>query len=316
MLGGINISILEFAVEHSGIISLVLAPVFCLLGIVGTNILTKKQKPVSVTNSHSIINNLKSDFGELEVLYNKVKIDNLTKTRIYFWNAGRKSIRKFDLVEATPIMLYTPSDIDIYKINYIATPDLGKTLQVKETHSKGYMITFDAMQKDDGVYFEVLHSGSESCTVNLIGSIDNKVSICKSSYNSDNDLVERFFYNVIFRMGLPIILLCASIGFALYAFINRISLVLAEYFWPISMSLLLQDTGFEVNYFLRYIVFSILLMGLALLISWSCSRNIPIPNELLDISKKYNEYRQLYIITKTRERKTNQVQRDNPEGTK
>ena len=290
---------LEWLYLHNVILSLLFSPIFGLIFFGMPFLLIKKQKPRFFIRSRAIITNLTSEFGELEVSYRNNPIVNLTETRIFFWNAGRKSIRENDLLTATPIVVSIPSEIETYRISYISTPDLGKTIKIFEGRKGEYELSFEAMQKHDGVCVSVLHSGSEENTIIVNGKLDQRIKVRKAENTSSDPSDTSFINKTSYKIILSLILLCASMAVATYASINRLSLELLPRFFQFSSSPFMAEFGIEGNEFISLIILSIVLLFLAFVIFFNASNNIP--NKLIYLSQKNNEYLPLYDVIKSKE---------------
>ena len=287
----IGMAFLEWLYSYNIIISAVLGPILSLILFIISLLLTKRKKPKFFTRSRKIITTLESEFRDLKVYYKNSLIVNLTETRVFFWNAGRQSIRTNDLLKATPIVVSIPSEIEIYSISYISTPDLGKTIIFSEKEQEGYELSFDAMQKHDGICVRVLHSGNEENAISVTGKLDGRIKIkkaTKTSYDPDNT---SFINKTPCNIALSLILLCASTAVAIYAIINRLSLEILPRVLQLTTSPFVSVEG---NEFITHIIISIVLLFFAIMIFFNGSNSVP--NKLIYLSKKNNEYLSLFDL--------------------
>ena len=244
-----------------------------------------KQNPRYSIESRTIISDtasLKSEFNELEVYYKDSIIRNLTETRLYFWNAGRKSIRESHLLKATPIEIKIPDDIVVYNFEYASTLDLEKTLGMNKTEQGDYKISFDAMQRHDGICFKILHSGKEDCSISIIGKLDNLIKIKKSKTLPEPNYTEKIVFGTMF---------CASTALLVYTIINELSLRMIYYdVSPITWSGLIS-ASVESSQFGTYMMISIFFMIATGGLFFYLMRFPPIPIKLLYISKQVDKYK-------------------------
>jgi len=290
----------ELIIKHNVIISIFTGLVSCFLSIIFPVFLAKKQKPKYAVKNQTIITNSESKFEGLEVLFYKKPIENLTLTRLYFWNAGNKSIRKRDTLIATPISLSIPKNIDIYKIEYISTKDLSKTLEMKENSQSGYEFSFDAMQKHDGVCFKILHSGKEDCPISIDGKLDGQIKIEKS--NNDPDFPFNYY---LVKMLFLMVISFASMAFMIHTIINRISLEASPYLMSFTTMDYIYGVGIESNEFVRRIIASICLLILTPIVLYKILSHTPLPSKLMLASEKHENYKILFILEKTKRKPKN-----------
>ncbi|MCL2566007.1 MAG: hypothetical protein FWE24_09405 [Defluviitaleaceae bacterium] len=283
---------LEWLYLHNVIISLLLSPILSLILFGISFFFTKRQKPKFFTRSRAIITNLKSEFGELKVFYKDIQITNLTETHVFLWNAGRKSIRTNDLLKATPIVISIPSDIKTYRISYVSTPDLGKTIQFFKSQQGGYELSFDAMQKHDGICIRVLHSGNEENSISVNGKLDGRIKVKEATKPSSDPDDTSFINKTLCNITLSLILLCASIAVAIYASINRLSLELLPRVHHFSLSPFMS--GVEANEYSSFLLISIVLLFFAIMIFFNASNSIP--NKLIYLAQKHDEYLSLFDL--------------------
>ena len=290
--------ILELIYRNNFIVNILLSIALFLLSIFIPLFYKKKQRPKYISKSRTTITSLDSEFSDLETYYKKNKIEKLTETRLYFWNAGDTSIRKWHLLKATPVTIHIPDDIEICQIDHVSTQDLKTTLEIHKNECGNYELSFEAMQKNDGVCFRFLHSGNENCSMSVLGKLDGLLQIKKAKISSDPyqkiTWLDKLFCNTTFRALVPSILFFISAIYAVNALVNELSFrALPEYR---SFSTWFSPLTLESNTFSRYIRISITLFLLALSTFFSFRTHTPIPVTLMLLSKERAGYTFLYTL--------------------
>jgi len=137
------------------------------------SIIMGKKRPTSVKIFNNIITHDKNVYDGLEFRYDKVVINELSETKIFFWNSGKKSIRGSDLLKDNPLGLSLGPDINIFRFRYLTTDRMKRTFALKWFPDEDmFIFDFDAIPKNEGFYIEILHSGNMSDSINIVGEID------------------------------------------------------------------------------------------------------------------------------------------------
>lgn len=155
-----------------GIVSLIIAVLSVILMII-FYIKSKKVKlPCYTFRSNNLVKDLFSRISPLEMRYSGQQIENLTVTKIAFWNAGRDTIDKRDIVSADPLTVHVKEGykilepIKLYEIN----PSNQFSTITSEDRSY-FTLQFDYVDKGEGVVIQFFHTGLSSKDVEISGRI-------------------------------------------------------------------------------------------------------------------------------------------------
>src|SRR5207248_1661915 len=68
---------------------------------------TRVERPYYVTKSNNIVRNLTTQIPEVQIGYHGYgqPVENLTVTKLLFWNGGKEAIRKGDVTKADPLRI-------------------------------------------------------------------------------------------------------------------------------------------------------------------------------------------------------------------
>jgi hypothetical protein len=79
------------------------------VGLVGMIVLyfrgKRERRPRYEYSHNTIIDDVSGGLNGLKVLYNGEQLGRVTVAKVAFWNAGRETIRKSDLVDADPLRI-------------------------------------------------------------------------------------------------------------------------------------------------------------------------------------------------------------------
>ena len=148
-----------------GIVGIILAWVFYIR--------SKEQvRPCILIERTTLIGKSMRLFPELvEIRYNNSAIPELSKVRITFWNAGKKTLNESDIAQHDPITIrFSQSEVQVLDIRSMtSTRDVinAKTfLRDNIIH-----LSFDFLDKDDGLALEAFYDSGSETEITLSGTI-------------------------------------------------------------------------------------------------------------------------------------------------
>lgn len=133
---------------------------------------------------------------------------DITSVRFYFWNEGRETIKKSEILKPLKITIASP-DVEVigYKILSSSRADIVQPVLSLESGSNNVLnVSFDILEKDDGFSAQIIFAGSPNAAVELKGTIEGvkglKGRAEVSSYH--------FYKTLMILFGLPILFVSAS----------------------------------------------------------------------------------------------------------
>jgi len=159
------------------IISVILMVVFYLRG-------KRVRKPTYFIKSNNLVTGFSKKLDKLQLLYGKTSIENLTVSKIAFWNGGAETIEASNIVEADPLRIEAGDDCDILDAYIIQENNKANKFQIELVNSKLVKILFDYLEKREGGVIQVIHTGKESTDIKLEGLVKG-AGKPQSSYSSD-----------------------------------------------------------------------------------------------------------------------------------
>lgn len=149
-----------------------------VIGIIGIfigiyTLLDKKEKlPHYAITSNNIIRDYVSMFKLLDIKYSDQEIKNFTITKIAFWNKGRETISKEDVVKSDPISIRVKEGYNILDKEIIGTNEDTNNFSLQESVDKSSVdINFDYIDKNNGIVIQILHTGKSSDDIEFCGRI-------------------------------------------------------------------------------------------------------------------------------------------------
>lgn len=137
----------------------------------------KEKKPVYTIGSHNLIQDFSSKLSNLVIHYNDENVKNLTVSKISFWNEGRDTINYADIAPVKPIIIASNEGIKILEISIIYSIEPANRFQLIEIERyKQYNLTFDYVDKNQGVVIQVVHDGKGD-NIKLTGLIKGTYGI-------------------------------------------------------------------------------------------------------------------------------------------
>lgn len=99
----------------------------------------------------------------VQILFNGKEVPKLTKTRIVFWNAGRRTLLGKNIVEEDPLSISFSADSEILSASIVkASRETNKVnIQLVEGKINQAQIFMDYLDKDEGAVIELLHTANE-----------------------------------------------------------------------------------------------------------------------------------------------------------
>jgi len=148
----------------TGILGVVLAVVFYYKS-------QKIKSPLYVSKTTNIIKGLTSRIKELEIRYGGQPIENLSVTRVAFWNGGSDTIEKTDVPASDPICVEVKSGCLILESKVIGVSNEANCFGIQIDDHKIARITFDYVDKNDVAVIRVLHTGTSDKDIQIKGKV-------------------------------------------------------------------------------------------------------------------------------------------------
>jgi hypothetical protein len=154
----------------------------------------KEKSPCYSTYSRNIIREYISSIENLEIKYSGQKIENLTISKIAFWNAGKEIINWDDIVESAPLSIHSKNGYEILGKKIIASNESTNKFSLVDMVDKAVInIKFDYIWKNNGFVALVYHTGKSNADIEICGKLK---SVDKLKHISRETLEKFFLYSL------------------------------------------------------------------------------------------------------------------------
>lgn len=137
----------------------------------------KEKSPVFNKQTIRLLQPKLAKLKNIEIKYVGQVINNLSLTRLAFWNSGKESIRKEDIPINDPLQIVTVGEVKIYDVE-IDFENKVNNFFVEKINDNLISISFDFIDFNEGVILNVYHSGFDSKELAINGTLigANKIS--------------------------------------------------------------------------------------------------------------------------------------------
>ncbi len=135
----------------------------------------------------------------VKIQYNDNEVNNISVTRLVFWNRGSETIRKDDVSGRFPINLVIEGSHQILDAQIVHQNNEANEFDLNISEDKTQVaIDFDFIDKDNGFVAQILHTGYNCKALEVKGSIKSVPMIVRLDYNvSFRFVFERAFLNML-----------------------------------------------------------------------------------------------------------------------
>jgi hypothetical protein len=150
-----------------GLVGIILAAVFYFRG-------KEQSLPYYTVFNSTLIGKSGHNFPEkLAIEYDGKPVPSLSSSTIYFWNHGRKTLDKSDVVSSDPIVLHFKEGPYAARVLEIRSITVTREVIGVNAHPDGNKIEldFEFLDQADGLALTVLHTGGEQARVSCSGTI-------------------------------------------------------------------------------------------------------------------------------------------------
>ncbi|MDD5447112.1 MAG: hypothetical protein PHY36_04435 [Methanocellales archaeon] len=256
--------------------SIIVSAIISIPSLVVAIILYIKSKKVKLPHysirSTNIVRDLVSRLQHLQMLYSGQEIENLTATKIAFWNKGRDTINSQDIASADPLIISIKDGYKILDAKIIYTKNTANQFSVIPSDDRSYVkMHFDYLDKDDGAIIQILHTGKSSKDIEFCGKIKGSDKLTRvmpveslprysESVGSYLSKSKRNLAFLAIILGTPLVMIFVSIPFFIIAAVSilfkiavLIVVIILLIFWLMAGFMLLFNLlkrripkGFEV----------------------------------------------------------------------
>jgi hypothetical protein len=196
-----NISSFLNANPWLNLIFLILAIVSIIVSVTLYFRSRKEKILVYMTKSFNLIHNSVVRIPGLSVKYEDNNIDNLTLTKIAFWNKGKGTINNVDIAPTDKLSIFPAEDVKI----------LSATITYKSRDSNNYyldkvenkiIVNFDYIDFHQGVIVNIYHTGKDNNSIIIKGTVIGGRDIQIGNISEDY-LLQRLIDHILKKFPKP-----------------------------------------------------------------------------------------------------------------
>jgi hypothetical protein len=146
------------------IVSISLAIFFYLKG-------QRRREPCWSIRNEALIKGFSSRFEGLSISYKEHNVENLSISKIVFWNSGRVTIDGRDIADANKLRFVSRNGVDILDASVIASTLPANQFEVSQINDSEAELSFDYLDESHGGVIQIIHTGTSSDNIKLEGNI-------------------------------------------------------------------------------------------------------------------------------------------------
>ena len=126
------------------------------------------------------------------MLYSRQTIENLTVTKLAFWNGGRETINNQDIASIDPLAVYVKSGYKILSAKVLSSKNSSNQFSITTADDKSNMkLHFEYLDKNDGGVIQFLHTGKSSDDIEVRGTIKGAGKPINKSVRNIKNILSR-----------------------------------------------------------------------------------------------------------------------------
>ena len=107
--------------------------------------------------------------GRIEIRFDNMTIDRVTKTTLWIWNSGNRTIHRSDIAQSDRLRIVLPDDTKILQVK-TSSGVIANDVTVSELTSDAIFPSFEFLDPDQGFKCEILHTAPKN-TAKVVGTI-------------------------------------------------------------------------------------------------------------------------------------------------
>lgn len=177
-----------------------------ILGIIFTIYFYFKSKkvriPIYILRTVNLVRENVQKIDTVNILYAGNKVNNLSITKIAFWNDGKETINNNDVAKNNSIRLEIDKNFIFLDAKIIYQKNLSNGFSISISNENKHIdINFDYFDFEEGIVLQVFHTGNDSDDISLVGQVKSVKKIHRKDYAST--FIPTYIVNVLKKTKLP-----------------------------------------------------------------------------------------------------------------
>ncbi len=155
----------------------------------------KTKKPTYMIITNNLVRDSIKDIDSVQITYKGENIPNLSVSKVTFWNAGKDTIQKFDMLKKFPLKVTIKEGHRILDSKIIYQKNIASSAKAYLNPKKNeVIISFDYLDFEDGFVLQVFHTADSSDEICVSGTIK---TVRKLEKRNNTDVMTRFMRKFI-----------------------------------------------------------------------------------------------------------------------
>lgn len=138
------------------------------------------KKPCWTIKTNNLIQDYSSELSKLRVLYEKEEVEDISTSKIIFWNEGKETINSDDIPKAAPLKIEAKNNAILLETDVLQSNNKANRFSViPEDDKRSVQLSFDYLDHGNGAVIQVIHTGTTSDDLKLTGDIKGVKTIEK-----------------------------------------------------------------------------------------------------------------------------------------
>jgi hypothetical protein len=122
--------------------------------------------------TENFIEGYSTRFNDLTIRYKDKEIENLSVSKVLFWNNGNETIDRDDILTAFPLHIFAVDDVEILDVKVLDSNNVASrfTSSLSEDGKSAYL-SFDYLDSQQGAVIQVIHTGTSPLSVYIHGHV-------------------------------------------------------------------------------------------------------------------------------------------------
>jgi hypothetical protein len=132
----------------------------------------RNKEPSWAIRSNNIVQGFSNKIESLKVVYNDVLVENLTISKVLFWNEGAETIHRRDIETINKLRIDCLEKVKILDAKILVCNNRSSEFDVvvSEEENCAYIL-FDYLDRKQGAVIQVIHTGTISEDLRVVGDI-------------------------------------------------------------------------------------------------------------------------------------------------
>lgn len=128
--------------------------------------------PSWAIKTSNLVSGYAAKLREFQIIYRGQNVENLSISKVIFWNRGGETINRIDIADTDPLRICAVGDAVLLHVKVLQANNTASAFSVSLSDDRqAAYIDFEYLDRAQGAVVQVVHSGTSSKDLQLLGSI-------------------------------------------------------------------------------------------------------------------------------------------------